>query len=105
MQYFLTILPSICRSRSYNQAEFREYRTACHRDDIPLPRRNTLIDKVNRIDALIKRVFTPLELQEKVDRQNALKRRFIPINRERVRRELEEARAIGDETRAADLQD
>ena len=40
-----------------------------------------------------------------MDRQNALKRRFIPINRERVRRELEEARAIGDETRAADLQE
>ncbi|KAJ2901865.1 putative rna polymerase 2 transcription elongation factor protein [Zalerion maritima] len=89
----------------FTDPEFNHYKQTCSADGVSLPKRQYLINKVDELDAIIRRDFTPLELQQKLDRQNALKRRFIPVDKERLRRDLDEAKAMGDENRIAEIQE
>lgn len=72
---------------------------------MPIPKRPAFVKKIDDINGLVHRRWTEQELAEKLNRQNALKIKYSGIERERVQKALDEARARGDEARAAKLQE
>lgn len=87
------------------QAEFNRYKSVCAAESVPIPKRPTFVKKIDDINALVQRPWTEQELAEKISRQNSLKVKYSGIQRERVQKALAEARARGDEARAAQLQE
>ncbi|KAH8902391.1 hypothetical protein BR93DRAFT_904124 [Coniochaeta sp. PMI_546] len=94
-----------CSDSPFTEAEFNRYKSVCAAESVPIPKRPTFVKKIDDINALVQRPWTEQELAEKISRQNSLKVKYSGIQRERVQKALAEARARGDEARAAQLQE
>lgn len=62
-----------------------------------MPDKTTLVNKIDDINKVVKRVWTEQELSEKMKRQNELHARFSGAEREHLVKQLEIARIRGDE--------
>lgn len=77
----------------------------CNNEEVRLPTKAFLTDKIDDINKLINHKWTGEEIKARLVRRNDLKRRFDPSERERVAKLLDEAAARGDEARAQELQE
>ncbi|KAH7326187.1 hypothetical protein B0I35DRAFT_405469 [Stachybotrys elegans] len=91
-------------SGKFTENELNRYKVACHNDDVKLPLKSYLSDKIDDINGLINHKWTSEEIKARLTRKNELRRRFDPAERERVARLLEEARERGDEQKVEELQ-
>jgi len=90
---------------SCQQAEFNRYKAICKADDVNIPKKPALMNKVDDINKLVRRTWTEAELGEKLDRQQLLLQRFSGANRERLAKQIEAARLAGQDERVVKLQD
>ncbi|KAK5661668.1 hypothetical protein OQA88_9768 [Cercophora sp. LCS_1] len=86
-------------------AEFERYKKVCAAEDVPFPNRNTLVDKIDDINGLVKRKWTEAELSEKLKRQNTLHAKYSGTERDQVAKQLELARIRGDQEAIKRLQE
>lgn len=70
-----------------------------------MPTKAELIDKIDDINKLVRRTWTEQELAEKLKRQNALHAKYSGVQRDHLTRQLEMARARGDEEAVNRLQE
>lgn len=87
------------------QGEWNRYQITCKNDGITIPRKPELYKKMDDINGLIGRKWTDLEISEKVKKQQALMDRFSGVERQRIERDLAQARAHGNGELAEELQD
>jgi len=70
-----------------------------------VPHRRALVDKIDEINRLVNRSWTELELAEKLNRQNTLRAKYSGNERDRLQKALDDAKAAGNDAKAARLQD
>lgn len=88
-----------------SQAEWNRYKQVCLSEDVPVPTKPELVNKIDDINRLVKRTWTEQELSEKLKRQNTLHAKYSGVERDRLTRQLEMARARGDEEAINRLQE
>ncbi|KAG6316120.1 hypothetical protein E4U22_007297 [Claviceps purpurea] len=98
--------PFIAASSSkFTDNELNRYQVICKNENVKIPTKAFLMEKINDINNLINHTWTNEEIKARLARRNALKRRFDPAERERIGKLLDEAVARGDETKAQELQE
>lgn len=101
----MTLLPpSETTSTNPPQAEFNRYKSVCAAENVPVPKRPAFLRKISDINALVQRPWTEAELASKLSRQTGLKIRYGGLERSRLQKGVDDARARGDEARAARLE-
>lgn len=63
------------------------------------------MNKIDDINKLVKRPWTEVELAEKLNRQNTLRQQFSSATRDRLVKQIEDARQGGNDDRVAKLQE
>ncbi|RDA83155.1 hypothetical protein CP532_3186 [Ophiocordyceps camponoti-leonardi (nom. inval.)] len=97
--------PFIATSSSkLTDAELNRYVITCRNEGVSLPTKQSLVDKIDDINALINHSWTSEEIKARLTRRNELKRQFDPLQRERLGRLLDEAVARGEENKVEELQ-
>jgi RNA polymerase-associated protein RTF1 len=90
-----------CSMSRFTEDEWRRYRITMANEDLKLPQKSFVNQKLDHINKLINHRFTDGEITEKMQRQQAL---TAKINREEERRPIEERRkaalATGDDEAA-----
>ncbi|KAL2148197.1 hypothetical protein VTH82DRAFT_6900 [Thermothelomyces myriococcoides] len=94
-----------CSDKAFTEAEWNRYKQVCLSEGVPVPTKPQLVAKIADINGLIERTWTDQEVSEKLKRQNALHIKYSGIQRENVAKQLEQARARGDEEAVARLQE
>ncbi|KHN95085.1 Plus-3 like protein [Metarhizium album ARSEF 1941] len=92
-------------SGKFTDTELNRYQVTCANENVKLPTKAHLTDKIDEINNLINHKWTGEEIKTRLAKRNELKRRFDPAERERVGKLLDEAVARGDETKAQELQE
>ncbi|QPG96585.1 hypothetical protein C2857_004668 [Epichloe festucae Fl1] len=92
-------------SGKFTEGELNRYQVTCNNENVKLPTKAFLTDKIDDINNLINHKWTNEEIKARLAKRNTLKRRFDPAERERVGKLLDDAVARGDETKAQELQD
>ena len=87
------------------QGELNRYTVTCHNENVTLPTKAFLSDKIDEINNLINHKWNNEEIKARLARKNELRKRFDPAERERVARLLEEAREKGDDQKMEELQE
>ncbi|KAI0019245.1 plus-3-domain-containing protein [Xylariomycetidae sp. FL0641] len=95
----------VCSDSPFTEAEFSRYQRICQEEGVPFPKKPSLSAKIDDINALRSRTWTDAEVNEKIEREMALRRKFNSPDRERLAKKLEEAKQNGDDARVAELQD
>lgn len=88
--------PFSTRHANPPQAEWNRYKQVCLSEGLSVPTKPELIDKIDDINALVKRQWTDQELSEKLKRQNDLHAKFSGVERAHLTKQLEMAHARGD---------
>ncbi|PFH59165.1 hypothetical protein XA68_12726 [Ophiocordyceps unilateralis] len=88
----------------FTDAELNRYQITCQNEGVTLPAKQSLVDKIDDINALIKHKWTGEEIKAGLSRRNELKRQFDPAQRDRLGRLLDEAAARGEESKVEELQ-
>ncbi|EQL00702.1 Plus-3 [Ophiocordyceps sinensis CO18] len=78
-------------SGKFTEGELNRYQVTCRNENITLPTKQFLMDKIDDINRLIKHTWTSEEIKARLARRTELKRRFDPAERERIGRQLDEA--------------
>ncbi|KAL2021991.1 hypothetical protein VTK56DRAFT_6231 [Thermocarpiscus australiensis] len=94
-----------CSDKAFTEAEWNRYKQVCLAEGLPVPTKPELVDKIDDINRLVKRTWTEQELSEKLKRQNALHAKYSGVQREYLTRQLEMARARGDDEAVGRLQE
>ncbi|KAL2261097.1 hypothetical protein VTK26DRAFT_4714 [Humicola hyalothermophila] len=94
-----------CSDRNFTEAEWNRYKQVCLSEGLPVPTKPELIDKIDDINALVKRTWTEQELSEKLKRQNDLHAKYSGVERAHLTKQLEMALARGDHETAGRLQE
>ncbi|PHH65565.1 hypothetical protein CDD81_2000 [Ophiocordyceps australis] len=98
--------PFISASNSkFTESELNRYRITCQNENVSLPTKQALIDKIDVINGLIHHKWTGEEIKARLAKRNELKKRFDPAERERIACMRDEAAARGDDERAEELQE
>jgi RNA polymerase-associated protein RTF1 len=92
-------------SGKFTDSELNRYQVACANENVSLPTKAALTDKIDDINNLINHKWTNEEIKARLARRNELRKRFDPAERERVARLLEEAREKGDDQKIEELQE
>ncbi|KAH0600923.1 hypothetical protein MHUMG1_01923 [Metarhizium humberi] len=92
-------------SGKFSDNELNRYQVTCTNENVKLPTKAYLADKIDEINNLINHKWTSEEIKARLAKRNELKRRFDPAERERVGKLLDEAVARGNETKAQELQE
>lgn len=92
-------------SGKFSENELNRYRVTCNNENVKLPTKAYLTDKIDEINSLISHKWTGEEIKARLARRNELKRRFDPAERERIARLLDDAVARGEESKAQALQE
>ncbi|KAK1750834.1 hypothetical protein QBC47DRAFT_87868 [Echria macrotheca] len=95
----------MCSNSAFTEAEFERYKRVCAAEGTPFPDKNALVRKIDDINKLLKRSFTDQELSEKLKRQNELHIKYSGVERDQVMKQLDHARARGDEAAIGRLQE
>ncbi|KAI1344687.1 plus-3-domain-containing protein [Xylariaceae sp. FL0016] len=94
-----------CSDSKFTDAEFDRYEKTCREENVIMPKRPHLENKIDDINALVARPWTDDEVNDKLKRETDLKMRFDSSERDILTKKLEEARRHGDEARSSELQD
>ncbi|KAH6613779.1 hypothetical protein B0J18DRAFT_440920 [Chaetomium sp. MPI-SDFR-AT-0129] len=94
-----------CSDRGFTEAEWNRYKQVCLSEGVTVPTRPELVSKIADINGLIERTWTDLEVSEKLKRQNALHIKYSGVERDQLTKQLDIARARGDNEAAARLHD
>lgn len=94
-----------CSDKPFSEREFNRYVTVMSNDGLPLPKTQQLLNKIDDINRFVGRSLTNDEIGEKVERKRKLRYKFDPERRERLVRELEEAKLAGKTSQAQEIQD
>ncbi|KAK0644511.1 hypothetical protein B0T16DRAFT_417801 [Cercophora newfieldiana] len=94
-----------CSDSGFTEAEWERYKKVCAAEGVTIPDKMKFINKIDDINRLVRRKWTDEELSEKTKRQAELYSRFSGVEREAVTKQLERARARGDEELVNKLQD
>ncbi|KAL7623488.1 RNA polymerase-associated protein rtf1 [Parahypoxylon ruwenzoriense] len=94
-----------CSDSQFSEAEFSRYKKVLQEEGIIFPKQPTLSAKIDDINALRNRSWTDAEVNAKVEREQALRSKYVPMERSRLLKSIEEARRRGDDARVAELQD
>ncbi|KAH7148799.1 hypothetical protein EDB81DRAFT_475427 [Dactylonectria macrodidyma] len=84
-------------SGKFLESELNRYKVTCANENVTIPTKSFLSDKVDDINSLIAHKWTNEEIKARLKRKNDMRRRFDPAERERVARLLEEATQRGDD--------
>ncbi|KAK2045995.1 plus-3 domain-containing protein [Colletotrichum somersetense] len=85
--------------------EYNRYEKVIQSEGLTLPKKQTLLNKIDDINALINHHLTTTEIDERIQRKNALRKKFDPKIRERLAQEIEVARLKGNTSKAEELQE
>ncbi|KAL2758245.1 hypothetical protein ACRALDRAFT_1061463, partial [Sodiomyces alcalophilus JCM 7366] len=94
-----------CSDKPFTEREFNRYLATFRVEGLTMPKTEQLIDKIDDINRFVERSLTSAEIDEKVERKKALRARFDPQRRERIRREIEDAYALGKTEQAKELEE
>ncbi|KAI5462566.1 hypothetical protein BGZ63DRAFT_354274 [Mariannaea sp. PMI_226] len=92
-------------SGKFTDNELNRYKVTCLNENVTLPAKSLLSDKIDDINSLLSHKWTNEEIKARLKRKNDLRRRFDPAERERVARLLEEARERGNDEKIEELQE
>ncbi|KAK0616267.1 hypothetical protein B0T14DRAFT_243502 [Immersiella caudata] len=95
----------MCSDSHFTEAEFERYKKVCVAEGVTIPEKMSFVNKIDDINALVRRKWTDEELSEKTKRQAELYSRFSGVERDTLQTQLERARARGDEGLVNKLQD
>lgn len=70
---------------------------------MPLPTKPKLKSKADDVVNLINRTWTEAELQQKLMRSGVLENKQLPLHRQRIKNDIKEAEAAGDEQKLEEL--
>ncbi|KAH6899653.1 hypothetical protein B0T10DRAFT_468304 [Thelonectria olida] len=90
-------------SGKFSESELNRYKVTCLNENVSLPTKSHLSDKIDDINSLISHNWTNEEIKARLKRKNELIKRFDPAERERVSRLVEEARERGDDDKVEEL--
>ncbi len=93
-----------CLADSLLQAEWNRYKIVCKTDGINIPKPPALANKIDDINKLVRHTWTEVELAQKLARQTALHQQFSSATRDKLTKQIEDARHAGNEERVAKLQ-
>ncbi|KAK2019196.1 plus-3 domain-containing protein [Colletotrichum eremochloae] len=91
--------------RPFTEREYNRYEKVMQSEGLTLPKKQTLLNKIDDINALINHHLTTTEIDERIQRKNALRKKFDPKLRERLAQEIEVARLKGNTSKAEELQE
>ncbi|KAJ0165722.1 RNA polymerase-associated protein RTF1 [Colletotrichum tanaceti] len=91
--------------RPFSEREYNRYEKVIQSEGLGLPKKQVLLDKIEDINALIAHHLTTTEIDERIQRKNALRKKFDPKLRERLAQEIEVARLRGNMAKAEELQE
>lgn len=94
-----------CSDSPFTEQEWSRYQKVCQGEGVALPKRPALLNKADDINSLIKRDWNEHELADKLRRQSELRNKFDGTERKRLEKELERAKNLGQEAKAAQLQE
>ncbi|CAJ2503209.1 Uu.00g106030.m01.CDS01 [Anthostomella pinea] len=89
---------------SFTEAEFNRLQKTCQEEGVPLPKRPQLVAKLDEMNALMNRSWTDAEVNEKLEREKRLTRKYDSWEKSRLQNKLEEAKRWGDAARTSELQ-
>jgi len=87
------------------QAEWNRYQKVCQAENVALPKKPALLQKLDDIHNLINKNWTPQEIQQSLDRRHELASRFNGTDRARLESELKLAQARGNTALVEEIQD
>ncbi|CAP61714.1 uncharacterized protein PODANS_4_2840 [Podospora anserina S mat+] len=93
-----------CSDRNFTESEWNRYKQVCLQAGISVPTKTQLVNKISDINGLVRHKWTEQEIAEKLKRQNSLMQKFSSTERDNLTRQLEAARARGDEDAVDSLQ-
>lgn len=93
-----------CSDSAFTEVEWSRYEKTCKSEKVPLPSKGKLSAKIDDINNLVNRSWTEAELQEKLTKSGALLNKFIPIERNRLKNLIKEAKSFDDEAKVAKYQ-
>ncbi|GKT60534.1 RNA polymerase II transcription elongation factor [Colletotrichum tofieldiae] len=91
--------------RPFTEREYNRYEKVIQSEGLTLPKKQVLLSKIEDINALIAHHLTTTEIDERILRKNALRKKFDPKLRERLAQEIEVARLKGNTSKAEELQE
>ncbi|KAF6844848.1 RNA polymerase-associated protein RTF1 [Colletotrichum musicola] len=91
--------------RPFTEREYNRYEKVVLSEGNSLPKKQTLLDKIDDINSLVKHHLTTTEIDERIQRKAALRKKFDPKIRERLTQDIEIARARGNTRKAEELQE
>jgi RNA polymerase-associated protein RTF1 len=94
-----------CSDRDFTEAEWNRYKQVCLAEGVPIPTKPELVAKISDINNLIGRSWTDQEVSEKLKRQNALHIKYSGVERDQLAKQLDMARARGDDAAVTRLQE
>ncbi|KAK7932350.1 RNA polymerase-associated protein [Apiospora marii] len=94
----------VCSESNFTESEFNRYKTTINSEGGVWPKQPALVAKIDDINKLLGRSWTDAELDEKLQRERALRDKFNPAERNRLVNNIELAKEKGDMDRVAELQ-
>ncbi|KAH6655751.1 hypothetical protein BKA67DRAFT_534666 [Truncatella angustata] len=94
-----------CSDSDFTEGEFHRYKATLQHEGLSLPKRPSLVAKIDDINNLINRKWSDHELNEKLQREREMRKKYAPDERDRLAKALDDARARGDDAKATELQD
>jgi len=94
----------MCSESPFTESEFNRYKAVCQDEGVFFPKKPTLMSKADDINKLINRTWTDVEINEKIERQKALRDKYAPDERNRVTKALEDAKKRGDHAKVSELE-
>ncbi|WYZ41714.1 hypothetical protein EsH8_V_000609 [Colletotrichum jinshuiense] len=91
--------------RPFTDREYNRYEKVMQSEGLSLPKKQVLLNKIDDINALINHHLTTTEIDERIQRKSALRKKFDPKVRERLAQDIDVARAQGNTRKAEDLQE
>lgn len=94
-----------CSDGEFTESEFNRLKSTIQSEGGIFPKKPTLVAKIDDINKLRGRQWTEAELDEKLQRERTLLKKFAPTERNRIANLVEEAKQRGDDAKATELQD
>ncbi|KAL0942378.1 RNA polymerase-associated protein RTF1 [Colletotrichum truncatum] len=91
--------------RPFTEREYNRYEKVIQSEGLSLPKKQTLLDKIDDINRLVSHHLTTTEIDERIQRKAALRKKFDPKVRERLAQDIDIARAQGNTRKAEELQE
>ncbi|KAK8098232.1 uncharacterized protein PG998_013718 [Apiospora kogelbergensis] len=95
----------VCSESDFTESEFNRYKATVTSEGGVFPKRPALSAKIGDINQLLGRSWTDKELDDKLQRERALRDQFNPAERNRIANALESAKEQGQMDKVAELQE